>query len=50
MQGVRSVASINLNAEEYEMAINGNHKAWAVDFALCNVFSRFDKQHIMMGY
>ena len=34
----------------YEMAINWNHKAWAVEFALCNMFSRFDKQHITMDY
>ena len=34
----------------YEMAINWNHKAWAVEFALCNVFSRYAKQHITMDY
>ena len=34
----------------YEMAINWNHKAWAVEFALCNVFSRYAKQRITMDY
>lgn len=34
----------------YEMAINWHHKAWAMEFALRNVFSRFDKQHITMNY
>ena len=34
----------------YELAANWNHKAWAVEFALCNVFSRYAKQRITMDY